>query len=115
MKLPCPTCSRTVQFDEIQPDGSVVCPHCATKFSSIASSDRDVLHAGDREATRVMSILRYGCMLFAILGVAYAVINLPALMWETYLWIAAMVGLGTLLYIAEQLLLIKGYLRASSD
>lgn len=120
MKLPCPTCSRTIELDHVQPDGTAVCPHCATTFSSVVSSDRDVLNDRERESHNILRLLRYAACILGIVAAIVSVINAPSPPTVVYYGIAAttslgFLGLATIFFIAEQVLVIKAYVRASTD
>jgi hypothetical protein len=120
VNIPCPTCGYQVAMDHADPDGTLACPKCNANLPETALTDRTVLNPNEREARNILRAARYLAIALALVALASTIVGngpIPGLNVFIGFLVTALVtaAFATFFYMAEQLLLIKAYLRAKAD
>jgi hypothetical protein len=107
-------------MDYADPDGTLACPKCDANLPETALTDRTVLNPSEREARNIIRAARYVTIVLALIGIASTIVGHPPITGlNAYIGflVTALVtaAFATFFYMAEQLLLIKAYLRAKAD
>ena len=112
MKIPCPACGRPVTIDTAGSDATLTCPTCRAKITESGVTDKTVLRPDERGTQKVLHLFGGVSILLAAVSIPWVLGAFDSAMW---LIPVALLAFATLSYIAEQLLLIKAYLRAKAD